>query len=85
MPKTAFQLKPTVFENSETGLSATVGFRLSEDAYVGSFCGFDIDGQGSLTGKQAIISAEETGYIFSVWKYDKDSLKLSSIYYSEKD
>ena len=75
----------TVFENSETGLSAAVGFRLPEDAYVGSFYGFDIDGQGSLTGKQAIISAEDTGYIFSVWKYDKDSLRLSSIYYSEND
>lgn len=77
--------KKTVFENSETGLSVSADLNLPEDAYVGTFCGFDIDSTGSLTGKQTIISAEDTGYIFSVWKYDKDSLKLSSIYYSEKD
>lgn len=75
----------TVFENSKTGLSVSTGLNLPEDAYVGSFCGFDIDSTGSLIGKQAIISAEDTGYIFSVWKYDNNSLKLSSIYYSEKD
>ena len=77
--------RKTVFENSETGLSVSADLNLPEDAYVGSFCGFEIDSSGSLIGKRAIISAEDTGYIFSVWKYDKDSLKLSSIYYSEKD